>query len=234
MKTTFLLLMPVFALVSCAPSLPSTGFLGEDDKKLTADKSLPFQRSWRKADADLSKYSKIEVVPIRTDKLRSLDNSLNAVNFRNIGDQYSKDVAKLADGTTEAFRKELDELPGRSATIVSKPSKSRNTLVLETNLVEAIPGRPSAKIANLAVPLVGILSQPSIAIEGRLRDARSGETLLAFADNETPEASIIDAQSFTFYGTLRREAEKWASQLAEIIEGSTDVKDPFFFRPVDW
>ena len=225
--------------VSCNTALPPSGFLGKDDARLAKNQNLPFNRSWKNPEADLSKYQKIAVKPMKTDRLRSLGMGLSAASERNLGQVREKDATEYATFTTGEFQTELNDSPGRDAFLTSAKSqsdKSKGVMILETNLVEFIPGKPAAQFASFFIPFTGLLNRPSVGMEGRLIDARSGQTLFAFADRESPESSLFDRQKFSYYGVQRREASRWARQLREIIEANAagKVKDPFFFQPIAW
>jgi hypothetical protein len=99
-----------------------------------------------------------------------------------------------------------------------------------------VPGHPSAQVINFMLPFSALLNRPSIAIEVRVSDAASGETLLAFADRETPELSLFDTRKFTYYATQEREIDRWASQVAQILQGNDrrPEDDPFFIQPIHW
>lgn len=224
-------------LSSCSTPTAATGFLGKDDALLVKDKAMPFQRSWKNPSAELWKYNKIAVRPMRTDRLQPLKGALQSVNQRNLGKTHQSDADELARYATTEMLGQLNASAGREAFYNTKsfPATAR-TMVLETNLVEVVPGRPSMQVVNFFVPFIGLLNRPSVAIEGRLVDARSGKTLLAFKDRETPEIALVDTQKFTYYGSQRRESTKWAKQLRTIIESepNTAVKDDFFIKPLNW
>lgn len=234
----FFALAPLaFSLSSCSTPAAATGFLGKDDALLVKDKAMPFQRSWKNPTAELWKYDRIAVKPMRTDKLQPLKGALQTVNQRNLGATHQKDADELARYATAEMLGQLNAGSARKAFFSPKsfPVTSR-TMVLETNLVEVVPGRPTMQVANFFVPFIGLLNRPSVAIEGRLLDARSGKTLLAFKDRETPELALVDTQKFTYYGAQRRETTKWATQLRTIIESGPNpsVKDGFFIKPLNW
>lgn len=221
---------------SCQSTLPPSGFLGKDDARMTKNKSLPFGRSWKNSEADLSKYSLIAVQPMRTDRLRSLGKGLAATNVRNIGDTAKKDATELAAHATNVFQKTLDESPGRQATLVKSRPSSKDAMILETNLVEAVPGKPAAQVLNFFVPFTSLVNRPTLGVEGRLVDAKTGETLFAFSDRERSELSLLDARKFTYYGVHRREIGRLASQLRKVIEGNAQspVGDAFPIQPIAW
>lgn len=227
--------LPVLFLASCQTSLKPSGFLGDDDARLAKNKTLPFSRSWKNPDADLSTYSRIAVRPIKVDRLRRLG-AITGKNLRNIGDQAKVDAAALATFATQSFQSELASSPNRNVSISSATSRSRDLMYFETNLVQVEPGRPSTQIVNLIVPFIGILNRSSIGIEGRFVDAVTGQTLFAFSDLEQEEISLIDFQKFTYYGVQKREINLWAEHLRKVVEGNGNslVRDSFLIQPVNW
>ena len=234
----FLIAPLALVFVSCSSStLAPSGFLGPDDSLLAKNKKLPFGRSWKNPEADLSKYSKIAVSPMKTDRLRGLGKGLSAASERNLGDKHAKDGEEFATFATGEFQKGLDESDGREAFVqAGKLKKSKGLMILETNLVEVVPGNPIAQVVNFVLPFASALNRPSVGIEGRFVDAGTGKTLFAFSDRETPEISLIDRQRFSYYGTQRREAGRWADQLRKVVEGNaaSPVKDAFLIQPIGW
>jgi hypothetical protein len=205
----FLLIAPLALLfVSCSSSLPPSGFLGKDDAHLSENPRLPFSRSWKNPDVDLNQYSRVAVASVRKDRLRSLGRGLAATSERNIGDTAQKDADKMAAFATNEFQ----------------------------NLVELVPGKPAAQVLKVFFPFAGFLNRPSIGIEGRLVDARTGQTLFAFSDLEKSEISYLDLQKFTYYGVQRREVGRWGSQLREVVESNGDrmIQDAFPIQPITW
>lgn len=235
-QTIFGLIAISAAFSSCNSSLPPSGFLGTDDAKLAKNKAYPFQRSWKNPDVDLANYKRVDIKPMRTDKLMSLGNGVDALSTTRIIGNHADDADELATFATSQLQEKIDDSPGREAKITSKPGRGRDTLVLETNLVQAVPGKPEAQVANFLVPFTALLNRPSVGVEGRIKDARTGKTIFAFADRETPQLSLFDTRKFTYYGTQRREARIFAEQITKIIEtnGGEKVSDPFFISPINW
>lgn len=235
-----LLITPLALLfVSCSSSLPPSGFLGKDDANLSENPKLPFSRSWKNPEADLSQYSRVTVAFVKKDRLRSLGRGLAATSERNIGDTAKKDADKMAVFATNEFQKQIDKSEGISASLKSDRAASANTkglAILETNLVELVPGKPAAQVLKIFIPFVGFLNRPLIGIEGRLVDARTGQTLFAFSDREKSEISYLDLQKFTYYGVQRREVGRWGSQLREVVESNGDkmIRDTFPIQPITW
>ncbi len=235
-KQLVLLGSAALTLAACNHPTPPSGFLGADDARLRANRNLPFQRSWINPKADFSNYRTVAIVPMRTNRLEALEPGLDAANVRNIGDMHRYDSKDLADYATLEFLNALRQSKTKSAFIIPWRPRTKGLLVLESSLIEAVPGHPSAQILNFIVPFTSLFNQPAVAIEVRVLDAASGETLLAFADREKPSFSLFDRRKFTYYATQEREIDRWARQLTAILEGNgrRPANDPFFFLPVDW
>lgn len=232
------IMMGLFAVVlfsSCQTSLKPSGYLGAVDSKMTKNKKLPFSRSWKKPGADLSSYTKIAVRPIRTEGLRELD-GMAKVNARNVSDLVLKDAKSLAGLGTKEMHGQFGSSPNRQVFVSGKPLREKGLMLVETNLVELEPGRPSMQFLNFFVPFTTLLNRHAIGIEGRLVDAKSGEVLFAFSDLERAELSLLDIQRFSYYGVQRREMVRWAKQLRKTVEGNgkTMVRDPFPVQIVNW
>lgn len=128
--------------------------------------------------------------------------------------------------------------------VVEEPGP--RTIVLEIGLVEVVPTKAwlaAVGLASWALPLaVGIpigtgasLLQPgSVAIEGTLRDAETGELIAAFADRERSKARVVDLQALTWYGHAREIFMDWASQLLQLLTTPNDrmVRDSAIFDPL--
>jgi hypothetical protein len=113
-----LLGLAVVGLASCNHGARPSGFLGEDDARLRANKKLPFQRSWINPEADFSRYRTVAVIPMRTDRLKRLEAGLDAASFRNFGATHRNDCEDLAKYGTLEFRKKIHESRTKSAFII--------------------------------------------------------------------------------------------------------------------
>ncbi len=235
-KTCGLPALVAMLLASCNHALRPSGFLGADDARLRRDTTLPFQRAWKSPAADFQNYDTVVVLPMATDHLEALDHGFEAVNLRNIGNRHRRDSKLLAAYATTEFKKSIAASRTKQAYITRRYAADPGTLLLETALVEAVPGRPSAQILNFMVPFTALLNRPAVGIEGRVRDAATGETLFVFADREVPEISLFDTRKFTYYATQERDVDRWAVQLRQILEGNRrkPTEDPFFIQPINW
>ena len=116
------------------------------------------------------------------------------------------------------------------------------TLVLDLAIVELIPSKAVLNAVaivappEVAIPVSVAAGKASVAIEGRVRDAITGETLMIFADREEPAHRIIDLKSVTWWSQARDSIDLWAKQMVKLANTPPDekVKDEAFFRLRPW
>lgn len=117
------------------------------------------------------------------------------------------------------------------------------TLVLEIAITEISPNLPEvsvlATVAGFLLPGSGIIrlfGSGSIAIEGIVRDGKTGELLAEFRDREADKSAPISVRDYQMYAHIRRTLDDWADQLAELAGTvpSHQVKDslPFTLDPL--
>ena len=224
-------------VVSCAKNYPEpSGFLGEIDQNIVPEKRLPFGKSWKAPEVDLRRFGRVEVAPVGTDQVRALGWGIDGASERNFDSVRARDIAEIAVYTEKQLRKYLPPNDYQSSTLTTPKLRTSKALRLETNLVEVVPGKPAAQALENWLPFVAIVNRPTLALEGRFVDAETGQVVFAFSDRERAEISLYDAQKFTYYGVHRREAKRWAKQLASVLrrnaEGTTN--DAFPIQPITW
>jgi hypothetical protein len=129
----------------------------------------------------------------------------------------------------------------RKFTVVEEPTDE--TLVFELAITEISPNLPEvsavATVAGFFVPgtgLIRLFGSGSVAIEGILRDGRTGDLLAEFRDREADKSAPISVRDYQMYAHIRRTFDDWADQLAELTGTmpSHQVKDslPFTLNPL--
>jgi hypothetical protein len=117
------------------------------------------------------------------------------------------------------------------------------TLVLEIAITEISPNLPEvsavATVAGFILPgssIIRLFGSGSIAIEGIVRDGKTGELLAEFRDREADKSAPISVRDYQMYAHIRRTLDDWADQLAELAGTvpSHQVKDslPFTLDPL--
>jgi hypothetical protein len=114
---------------------------------------------------------------------------------------------------------------------------------LEIAITEISPNVPEvsavATVAGFFLPGSGVIrlfGSGSIAIEGILRDGKTGDLLAEFRDREADKSAPISVRDYQMYAHIRRTLDDWADQLAELAGtvSSHQVKDslPFTLDPL--
>lgn len=161
-------------------------YIHEDSlNKLRRGKEL--DRVWISPDFHTGNYRKIYIKPVEI-----------APDLMN-----EEQSSQLADYFAKSLQDEIRRrLPLRVIT-TEEGGLSENVLVLETGLTQL---DKSNKLANWGATLaVGYPIDPThVQVEGRLKDAGTGETLLLFADNRSTSPLLGD------------NAEAWQKHLSDI------------------
>lgn len=224
-------------LVKAFPADPSPFLLhGADLKKTDAAKS-PFLHDWKNADTKIwkeaGKRPHIHIAPISTEHLRPMTRTLSKIEVREKSRQ--KNVRKLADYFRAELIKAFRSAPEDRREVMDHADK--DSLVLELAIIEF---NPNPVIGGLARKGINILLWPgaetavshklkgNMAIEGRLRDQKTGQTLYEFADAEQNRSGIIlYVHDYTTYTYFRKACREWAKQIEAVVrtEAKAPVKD---------
>jgi hypothetical protein len=75
-----------------------------------------------------------------------------------------------------------------------------------------------------------------MAIEGRVRDTKTGDVMAMFADREQSKTRILDLEALTWYGHAEESMRDWAHQLVLLANTPQDVpvEDSSWFRLRPW
>ena len=107
-----------FSIVGCkAGPAKSAGFV--DSSVMTYDKTLPFQKVWKKPGFDFAAYNKIYISPVDTSHmLKSTDWQKGERK-----DQFVSDIATLARYTHTAVEKSFREDPKHHFEVLDSPTQ---------------------------------------------------------------------------------------------------------------
>jgi hypothetical protein len=136
-----------------------------------------------------------------------------------------------------------DDVPITVRRFTVRDEPSNDSLVLEIAITEISPNVPEvsavATVAGFFLPGSGVIrlfGSGSIAIEGILRDGKTGDLLAEFRDREADKSAPISVRDYQMYAHIRRTLDDWADQLAELAGtvSSHQVKDslPFTLDPL--
>lgn len=230
--------------MKAGPVKPST-FLSHADQ-MQRDPKSPFLRSWRndskQADAIRAKSKDLVVKPVTLAQLRPMSRRVAEACCSETSRQAgaTKLAQRLADGISRA----LSEQKEPRHALVTK--RGRNTLELEIAVIEFNPnpfagGVVRTAITQVALPgLDSFLAKPfkgNIAIEGRLKDPRTGTVLYEFADNEENKSPlIVSINDFRRFGQAEVAVDEWSRQIAAVLQAEPGerVRDASSFVILPW
>ncbi len=222
---------------------PDTGFLHEPERMAPEKERFPFDRVWVKPGVEKEDYDYIVISPVNTEYL--MDNTgWKAANPGN--HDLEESALKMAEYTEQTFRDAFqnDTRPGVRPTDKSGP----RTVVLELAFVELVPSKATFGALRLIAPALGPAGiavgagsaaaggRPSVAIEGRLKDGVTGETLFMFADRQEAQMRVIDLKAVSWWGHAKDIIKYWAEECVELAKTPKDyqVKDRSFFTLKPW
>ncbi len=221
---------------------PESGFLvNPEEMRDTGGKA--FQRGWRKPGFWFDQYQSVRVAPVNVAHLLEMSGWQEASLQR---DDVEVEATKLGVEMQEKFAQALRDYPGGRLQVVDE-SSSAPDLVLELALVQVVPskawlgtvGVAAWALGPLGIPLgvgAATANQASLAFEGRVRDAGSGEVVGKFADNEPAKTRPLNLEAMTWYGHCHEIIDTWAEQFAAVANGPSDVQveDDSFFSLKPW
>jgi len=220
-----------------------SGFLEESSRMTDRRERAPFHRAWVDPAFSSTDYHSILIAPVNTDYVEAQSTwaKTNVRQFR-IHDDLTMIAKEFQDTVKEKFRNSKEN---RFA-VVDAPQD--DTMVLELAITRLVPNKAflgAIGLAAWAAPLpigvpVGALATFAddgwMAIEGRVRDAKSGAVVAMFADREAAKTRIVDLEAVTWYGQARESMNDWADQLVQLANTPKDVKveDSSAFTLMPW
>lgn len=238
------LLFASCSVMKAGPVKPST-FLSHADQ-MQRDPKSPFLRSWRndskQADAIRAKSKDLVVKPVTLAQLRPMSRRVAEACCSETSRQAG--AAKLAQRLADGITRTLSQQEEPRYVLVTK--RGRTTLELEIAVIEFNPnpfagGVVRTAITQVALPgLDSFLAKPfkgNIAIEGRLKDPRTGTVLYEFADNEENKSPlIVSINDFRRFGQAEVAVDEWSRQIAAVLQAEPGerVRDASSFVILPW
>ncbi len=225
--TPFALLL--LALSACAPGIkdiPETAFNTKPLEKWNA----PFSGIW--VDSSLKEYK------VTAQKIYVAPATLDYITPPLADDEERQDVQKLADFYNNELKKNLSLKEQQHLKIVDSAKKA--DFILETAFVKV---KPTKKYLNwlsfgtsLFVPYVSMAISPlatgEMAMVARLKSAKTGKVVVAFADIRDDEPSLFGSlRDYTSYGHHYQTADMWADKMSDVLSSKpgTKIKAPLWF-----
>jgi hypothetical protein len=230
------------AMLKAKPA-PDSGFLEESGKMGDRRDRAPFHRAWVDPAYSASNYQSILVAPVNTEYVEAQSTWAKA-NPRNI--KIKDDLKMIAGEFQQTVITKFRESKQNRFAIVEQPRG--DTMILELAITQLVPGKAFlgavgmaswAAPAPVGVPVGAITSFADdgwMAIEGRVRDAKSGLVMAMFADREAAKTRVVDLEAMTWYGHARESMNDWADQLVLLANTPKDVKveDSSAFTLLPW
>ncbi len=231
------------AKIMKAKPAPDSGFLAEPEKMAEHRERAPFNRMWADPAFFASNYRSILVAPVNTEHVLAASTwaKTNVREFR-----IEQDLARIASDFRQTVIAKFRASDENRFAIVD--TAAADTMILELAITELVPGKAflgaiglAAWAAPLAVGIpVGVAASFAddgwMAIEGRVRDAKTGTVMARFADREGPKTRILDLEAATWYGHARESMKDWADQLVLLANTPKDVQveDSSWFTLRPW
>jgi hypothetical protein len=214
----------------------------ENASKMAEDKRVPFNKSWFAADWNDPARTSIVIAPVDT-RLVKQSSWWRKADEQGKTAELGKDLQELADFTREEFQKAFREDPKHRFSVVDSPQAG--SVVFELAIVDVEPNKAKLGALGLAATIlaaplgVAILAKEAakggVAIEGRLKDAGSGQPLALFADREKGKFAPINVARATAFGEVQKSIREWSEQWVKVANAppGEKVKDnkPFTLRP---
>jgi hypothetical protein len=242
------------SLLKASPAKDS-GFLPYPDLLKPMPERAPFNAVYvpdtQRLEELRMRYRSISIMPINTQpaesriRAQSLSARIEESRISDLhelsGYFHSRLKSAFSDYDGDGLSAEGVPIIVRKFTVLDEPTEE--TLVLEIAITEISPNLPEvsalATVAGFFLPgsgLIRLFGSGSVAIEGIVRDGRTGDMLAEFRDREADKSAPISVRDYQMYAHIRRSFDEWADQLAELA-GTTAthrVKDslPFTLNPL--
>lgn len=162
----------------------------------------------------------IYIAPISLEYLAAESKALSKVEGSDEGREEA--AKKLAVYGRRKFVEAFEKSRKPRYVLLTKPDK--DCVVLEMAITDLHRNSISGSLLRLAVhPIVEpVLTKPTpglkgnVAIEGKLRDAKTGEVLFQFADTEESSSLVVPVKDFIPYGQAREAFRNWSRQFEKL------------------
>lgn len=229
----------LLAMAGCVRKIgpaPETAFV--QGEQLEIRHHYPFQRVWKKTGIDWNAYRTVYVADVNTDFLQKL----SWQDALGRGEKVTTDVPSIARYMKKAFRKAVRRDAKSRFRLVDTPGSA--DISLELAIVELVPNKIAIKLGAYfwgwftektreKAELI-LESRSRIAMEGRIRDMKTGDVIAMFTDREARKAGL-SIRNYTWYGHVKSIIREWADQTVHFM--STTNKDmlkdssPFTLKP---
>jgi len=231
------------AVLNAKPAEKNSSFLENADQMKENRARAPFHQMWADPAYSSSDYGSILVAPVNTGYAEE-QSTWAKTNVRQF---HIKDDLKMIGGEFhDIVEKHFNEAKENRFAVVEHPRD--DTLILELAITQLVPNKAFLGAIGLAawaapapvgVP-VGMLATFAddgwMAVEGRVREAKTGKIVAMFADREAAKTRVIDVEAVTWYGQARESMNDWADQFVQLANTPKDIKveDSSAFTLMPW
>ena len=234
---------PLNQLMKAKPCKPAGSFVDFSATPKKQTKRSPWHYAAYATDPavlrNANHHRKLYVAPVRVSDLRPISKKLAATEYSSARKEHAAEIAGVL---RQDFTKQLSQREGALYRHAAAPGA--DAMILELNLTELDPTSAKGNITKTVVkytvgPLpsmgVGLFTGGCIAIEGRLREGKTGKVVFQFADKEKDKATIYNARDYMALGHAKRTSREWAEQLDAFLRTPKgEVKDSFFLTPMPY
>ena len=201
-----------------AKTVPASAFLENAGRMKPHRERAPFNAVWvsPKFETVRGNYRGIYIAPVTTGYLRAVDRPL--VTALEGPKAKDRPAAQTAEIVRQEFIAAFRRAPGGRYPVAA--GKGAGVLELTLALVELNPTNVVGNVVKYGAPggaAMAPATKGNCAIEGKLRDSRTGELLLEFGDNEHDKFAVISLRDLSSYGHARSSIKDWAKQFAELL-----------------
>lgn len=228
-------MLAVASVTGCkAKEAPDSGFLS-DTQKMSRKKDTPFHRTYWNQRFNIKNYDEVMIAPVNTNYVMAQGVWEKASLASISQDQLRKDINELAAYTRQSFVRGFNDDPNKRMKVVDKAGP--RTLILETALIQVVPSKAAMNAIGYvtwvpaAVSVAGSVATDSedvgkgvVAIEGRIRDGRTGEVIGMFADREIPKTALLDLKALNWWAPAKGIVDDWAQQLVILANKGPGTK----------
>ncbi len=213
-----------------------------ESSQMTKQKKVPFKKAWFAPGWNGPERTSIVIAPVDT-RLVKQTSWWRKAHEKGKTAELAEDLQELADFTREEFQDAFREDDERRFAVLDSPQAG--SVIFELAIVDVEPNKKSLGAIGLAATIlsapfgVAILAKEGakggVAIEGRMKDAQTGEVIALFADREGGKFAPINVARATAFGEVQKSIREWSEQWVKVVnaEPGEKVKDNkrFTLRP---
>ena len=219
-----------------------TDFLPGKERLVRQSDTFPVHYSWVDTNAlEKAAFKRVHVAPFDTSYLHQ-GNGYDSLRDKVVG--LDDAITDLGEYGQKAF---VAAFKDRRIEVTDDPT-SPGTAIFEFAITAFVPTRAEIEVVGAIgsffcpVPGVGLvadcLASGSLAIECRVRDSKTGEIVMMFADAEGEPQALLQFAKYTYTAAAKINLKRIAKSLAEscVIEDASKMRRefPISFIALPW